>query len=118
MFLGPLYIAGAFALSSILGVFINSFPNKKMLDYGFFEQVKDVFPYLAMAGLMYLPIYFLNRLSWPSWALLLIDVVVGIAVYGGLTLLFKPFAYRYLLSAYQTRRLKKKAMAAQGEQPK
>jgi O-antigen/teichoic acid export membrane protein len=60
-------IAYGFLLVSCLGVIINSFPMKKLLNYGLFAQLRDIIPYYVLgivsaAIAMTLSIFILNPL--------------------------------------------------------
>lgn len=48
MWFGPIYIAFSMLVCTILNLFINSFPNKKYLNYGTRDQLRDLFPNILL----------------------------------------------------------------------
>lgn len=82
-------------ISGIIGTFINSYPNKKLLNYSFFAQWRDLLPSLLLAGVMFSVVYLITLISLPAWLMLIIQIPLGIAVYVGLSKLFKVEALQY-----------------------
>lgn len=84
----------AVAISAVLIAFIyliiNIAPNGRLLGYGFFEQIKDIAPYILYSGLMCLAVFAVGRILTCSDIIsLFIQVIVGIAVYFGLAIITK-----------------------------
>ena len=48
----PLMMALGTVFSGIIGSFINSYPNKKLLNYSYFEQMKDILPSVILSIIM------------------------------------------------------------------
>jgi len=86
------------ALSSVISTFINSYPNKKLLNYSYIEQWKDLMPSLLISLIMGVIVYLYNFLNLDVSLILLLQVVSGIAVYIILSKLFKIESYDYLLN--------------------
>lgn len=101
MWFGVLWIIVSEAISAILASFINAFPNKKLLNYSWFEQMKDILPYFGLAILMGAPVYAMNylylSLNWNMYLVLVMQVFVGAALYIGLSLIFRLEIFKYLL---------------------
>ena len=75
---------------TVLFVIINSKPNEEFLDYGYKQQLKDVFPFLALSVVMALSVYYVGHLIILSlFVTLLIQIVTGIAIYTCGAFLFK-----------------------------
>lgn len=98
MFYGVYAIALGQLLSGIISSFINAYPNLKLLNYGYKEQVKDIFPSLILSLIMGLVAYSILFLNLSSYLTLVIQVFIGATVYIGLAKLFKLECYEYLLS--------------------
>lgn len=64
-----------------IGVFLNSFPNKKLLDYSFLEQMKDILPAMLLSLFMAAVVLCVNLLGLGSFLTLVIQVIVGIGIY-------------------------------------
>lgn len=90
-------IAWGAVVSTLLSAVVNASPNKKLLDYGYLEQMKDVLPSVAMALIMFAAVSLLGRLSLSPLPMLVLQIAAGVAVYGGMALIFKPESARYLL---------------------
>jgi O-antigen/teichoic acid export membrane protein len=95
---GVYAIAMGQVLSGIISTFINAFPNKKLLDYSYVEQWKDIVPSLLIAVLMGFVVYLFNFAGLIAWQQLILQVVVGVIVYIGLAKLFGLQSFAYLLT--------------------
>ena len=82
---------------SILCVAINSFPNRKLMGYSFFQQIRDVLPSLLLACVMCAAVYSVTFLRLPNLITLLIQVPLGVVIYFGLAFLFRFECLRYLI---------------------
>ena len=49
MWFGVMAMAYSLLLSSVLSQIINSWPNRKLLGYGYLEQVRDFAPGILLA---------------------------------------------------------------------
>jgi peptidoglycan biosynthesis protein MviN/MurJ (putative lipid II flippase) len=83
--------------SGIVSSFINAYPNKKLLDYGYGEQIKDIIPSLLLSLVMGVIVYLLLFLGLSPLTTMLLQIVVGTIVYVGLALLFKLECFTYLV---------------------
>ena len=98
------YIVLACLITEVIGIIANFIPNKKLLDYSFFEQMKDILPNLLAAIFMgviayflsWLPIVILNAVWLEYILILLIQCIAGVGVYLGLSILFKNHSYNYI----------------------
>ncbi len=79
----------------VTGLIINAYPNWKLMDYGFWEQMKDIFPCLLLAvfmGVCTLPVAWIGL---GSFVTLVLQVLVGAVVYlvGSIILRMESFQY-------------------------
>ncbi len=81
---------------TIISTIINAFPNKKLLNYSWFEQMKDILPNLGLSAIMGGAIYFMQYLPIPTILVLLLQIVVGMALYIGLSKVLKLEIFEYL----------------------
>lgn len=93
---GIYVMVGLKAVTDLIGTFINSYPNKKLLDYSFLEQWRDVIPSLLVAGVMGVTVYSFQFFVTNVWILLFLQIIAGILIYGGLSWLFKLESFLYL----------------------
>ena len=81
-FRSPVGIAMSAAVSAPLGGFVNAHPNKKLLNYGYAEQVKDVLPYFMLSVVMGVGVFALsNVIALPALAQLPLLFVIGASFY-------------------------------------
>lgn len=75
---------------------INSWPNKKLMDYSYLEQLKDIVPGIGLAVLMGACVYCVNFLNFPSIVTMIIQIPLGMFIYVGCAALFKMEAFIYI----------------------
>ena len=95
-------MAYSLLVTSVLSQIINSWPNKKLMNYGYLEQLKDILPGILLAVVMGCCIYPIQFLGFPDIVTLLIQVPLGAIVYIGLSSLFKLESFIYCLGMFRT----------------
>lgn len=100
-------IAWGFLIERLVETFINAWPNKKLINYGYFQQVKDISPSFVISILMYFCIIILNLLQLNLVFKLFIQIIMGLCVYFMLALITKNESFIYLLNLINTQRRKK-----------
>lgn len=88
----------ASCITAVLSSFINASPNKKLLGYSYLEQLKDIMPSFLLSMLMCGVTLSLNFLHLGSLVTMLLQVIVGAAIYIGLAKLFKLECFTYILN--------------------
>ena len=81
MWFGVMAMAYSLLLSSVLSQIINSWPNRKLLKYGYLEQVRDFAPGILLAVLMGICVHFVEYMSLPMIVTLVIQIVLGAIIY-------------------------------------
>ncbi|WP_288313189.1 lipopolysaccharide biosynthesis protein [uncultured Eubacterium sp.] len=89
-------MAYSLLVTSVLSQIINSWPNKKLMDYSYIEQLKDILPGIGLAALMGGCVYCVNFLHLSNWLTLLIQVPLGAVIYIGLSALLKLESFTYV----------------------
>lgn len=84
-------------LSNIIYTFINAYPNKKLLDYSYKEQMTDILPSFIIAFIMGLLVYSVRFLNLTEGLTLLIQIPSGIIVYITLAKVLKLESFVYLI---------------------
>ncbi len=97
MWYGALVIAYSLIIVSILGQIINSFPNRKLINYGYTEQIKDILPNLAISCIMGIFVYLINFCGLGNLATLLIQMPLGVIIYIIISKLFKIYGFGYIV---------------------
>lgn len=95
---GPFYIAIGMLLSGIISTFINSWPNRYLLNYSYKEQMKDIIPSLLLSLFMGICIYPIFFCGLPDGITLFAQVFMGIIIYLMLSIVTKHETLRYLLA--------------------
>lgn len=96
MFDSAIVIALGMILQTIISCFINAFPNSKLLNYGYIEQLKDILPNMVVSIIMSISIYLLVLLDLNDLMLLIVQVVSGMSIYLLLSYLFRIDSFKYL----------------------
>ena len=95
MFISVEAMAYSLLISTLTSMIINSWPNKKLLNYSFLEQMKDILPSIFLAVGMGVVVYLIGYLPIPTLPLLLIQVACGGVIYimGSALLKLEPYEY-------------------------
>lgn len=95
--------------SGFISTFINAFPNKKLMEYSYFEQWKDLFPSFIFSVLMGCLVYPIKYIALSPIFILLIQIILGIIIYVAFSKIFKIESYRYLLDTIKNFKIKKES---------
>lgn len=90
-------IAWGVVVYNFICLYINLYPNSKLIDYKVTEQIKDVLPCFIISIIMGLIISLFLFLDLPNIIMLLIQFVVGVGVYILLCYAFKLDSFFYVL---------------------
>ena len=94
---GVLYIAISLIIESILCAIVNTFPNKKLMDYKYTELLKDIFPAVILSIVMGGILWFVPRIyTFSDIGLIVVQVVVGVVIYVGISKILNLTSYVYL----------------------
>ncbi len=85
----PIAIALTGVVTVFISCFVNASPNKKLVGYSYFEQMRDLLPAAGLSGVMLLCVLAVGRLPLPDIAILPLQVVIGAAVYVVLSALLR-----------------------------
>lgn len=108
LFRSPIGIAASAAVTAPLGSFVNAYPNKKLLNYGFGEQMKDFLPSFVLAVVMGAGVYALSDFLEMSPILQLsLLTIIGLCFYLGVAKLLRFECLEYLVKSIKDFRAKK-----------
>lgn len=92
-------IAINMAVLTTLFTFVNAYPNIKLLNYTFKEQMNDILPPIAMSVCMALIVYFIGEiLDIPDMCVLIVQILCGISIYLSISFVFKNKEMLYIHS--------------------
>lgn len=100
---GVMGIAISSTIYTFISIFINSFPNKKLLNYTLGEMIQDVQPSFLVSLVMFVIVYFMNYLKMNSLLLLLCQIVVGGVFYVFTVYFLKLEAFDYFVNIIRKR---------------
>lgn len=83
--------------TSIASQIINSWPNKKLLNYRYIDQLKDILPSILLAAAMGVIVYLIQFIGLADWLTLLIQVPLGAGIYIAGSKLFHIDSFEYVL---------------------
>ena len=107
MWFGVKVMAYSMLISSVTSQIINTRPNKKELDYGYLEQLKDILPSLLLAVGMGMCVWLVGFIPMPLIIKLLAQVLVGISVYVFMSYILKIKPFMYLSTIIKAKLIKK-----------
>ena len=108
MHISVLAMALSTLVNSLICQLINTWPNRKLLNYSYGDQIRDILPNILLAAVIGGCVFVVGLIGLPDWATLLIQVVLGAVLYAGLSAATKNESYRYLLDVLKNFRYKKK----------
>ena len=74
-------MAYSLLVTSLLNQIINSWPNRKLLGYGYIEQLKDIVPGILLSVIMGICIMPLKLLGFNNLLTILLQLVCGMFIY-------------------------------------
>lgn len=98
MWFGVMAMAYSLLISSVLCQIINTWPNRKLLDYGYFEQLRDIIPSISLAIVMGICILPIQWVGISDLLKLIIQITLGAIIYILGSKLFKFESFEYLSS--------------------
>lgn len=97
---GPYAMAASEIFVGIFAILVNVYPNKKLFNYTLYELGHDCFKNLIMSILLFIIVYLSQNWIYiiPNrLVVLLIQIIIGVISYIGLSILFKSREYKYIL---------------------
>lgn len=97
LFRTPIGIACTGVFTCIISCFLNAHPNKKLLNYGYFEQMRDVIPSYLLSGAMCAGLLYLTTLTFNPILQLFLYTMLGVVFYVGVAKLLHFECLDYLI---------------------
>lgn len=104
IFYGSMAMAYSMLISSILSQIINSWPNKRLMNYRYLEQLRDIMPNIFLSLIMGCATIPVGRLSGNPILVLSLQILVGALVYVIGSILFKNDSFFELLEMLKNRK--------------
>ena len=85
-------------ISAFISSFVNAWPNKKLMKYNYFEQLRDLMPSFLCSIVMAIGVWSLNLIPVSALILLPIQIVFGAGVYILLCKIFRIDTFSYFIN--------------------
>lgn len=96
--ISPLAMAISIVITDFIAIFINAYPNRKLLGYGYIEQAKDILPTFIISFIMSIIIYPVTYIGFSNIYTIIIQVILGGVVYLGLSFVLKKELVNYFIN--------------------
>lgn len=107
MWFGVMAMAYSLLLVSVLSQLINAWPNRRLLNYGYIDQIKDILPSVLLAVFMGVGVSTLNNCRITVELRFVCQIVLGGGIYVVGSIITKNDSYLYLkkilISAFKNR---------------
>lgn len=103
MWFGVLAMAYSLLLSTFLSTVINSWPNRKLMDYSYRDQMRDIMPSILLAIGMGACVCCIQLLGLSNIVTLIIQIPLGAIIYILFSHIHKIEAYSYLVEMIKQR---------------
>ena len=90
-------IAASVFVTQLIALIQFSCLSNKIIDYGFTEQLYDIYPELLISTVMACSVYSLSSLNISSLSLMIIQIIFGIFLFVILSHVFRMKSYIYIL---------------------
>lgn len=97
MWFGVIAMAYSLLISTVAGMIINSWPNRKLLNYVYLEQMKDILPSIVLAVFMGCCVKLVQLLHFSTAVTLLIQIPLGAVIYIGVSGVLHLESFEYLM---------------------
>lgn len=96
MWLGVIWMAYSLLFTTLVSSIVNAFPNRKLLGYSYFDQLRDMVPQICLSCVMGVVVYCIQFLGLRDIVTLIIQVVVGAVIYISGSKLLKLESFEYI----------------------
>ncbi len=97
MWIGVEAIVISMAILTTAFTFVNAYPNKKLLNYSFKQQMGDILPPVCMSLVMAIIVYFFGKIPMNAYVSFGAQIVLGIIVYFVLSFITKNSELKYFI---------------------
>ena len=101
-------MAWSLLISSFVSMIINAWPSKKLFDYDFFHQMRDIFPNIIISTIMGVAVYVEGLYLPGSLLKLILQIMTGALIYIGMSALLKNQSYEYMIEIIRQKILTRK----------
>lgn len=81
---------------NVISQIINSWPNRYLLKYSYFDQIRDIVPSILLSICMGVIVYTIQLLSAKPIITLVLQIIAGASLYIAGSMLFKIEEFKYI----------------------
>lgn len=89
-------MAYSLLLVSLLSQIINTWPNRKLMNYSYLAQLRDIMPSIALSAVMALAVSCLTMLGLNDLLTLVLQILLGVVIYLAGSVIFRLEEFMYL----------------------
>ncbi len=97
MWFGVKIMAYGLLVECLLGLIVNTWPNKKLLHYGYIDQMRDIAPSVLLSMAMGVAVYCVGLISMPEIVKVVAQITLGIVIYVAGSGIFRMKEFEYLI---------------------
>ncbi len=102
--ISPIAVAIANAFFGCVSAILNIIPNKKLINYGIREQIKDILPAFVLSSFMYFIVSFIIKIGFSDIITIILQVLAGVIIYVVGSIIFKLESFEYILIMLKRKR--------------
>lgn len=111
MWFGPMAMAYSMLASGVISMVINSWPNRKLMNYKFGGMMLDILPDIGMSVVMGVVVYLVSFLHLQIVVQLIIQILFGIFIYAFLSKVFHIDSFELIMTFIKNRKNVKESTA-------
>ena len=96
--MGVFWIGISYLIGELFSTVLCALPCKKLINYGFVQQIIDLLPLIFISSIMGLLVYMIQYLGFSDLVTLMIQVPLGVAVFLILSWIFKIYAFNFFIN--------------------
>jgi len=93
----PIILALSSIVCTIFATIVNTYPNRKLLNYKYKYQLKDLLPNLIISIIMGIVVYSIKYINISNVIMLILQVIIGVITYVLLSIITKNENLYYLI---------------------
>lgn len=93
----PIGLAYGAMVSAVISTFVNASPNKKLMGYSYFEQLKDIFPSFILAAIMAAGMYGFSLIQMNLYLSFGLQIILGMVIYLSLAKILHLECFEYII---------------------
>ena len=97
-------VAWGIVIYNYVCLFINLYPNRKLIKYSYLEQIADITPNMIATIIMGLSVYFFIYLHLSNFVIIILQVLGGLILYFSICFLFKIESFVYIYNIIKSHR--------------